>query len=189
MNILFIGKSGSGKDFAREYLLTKGYNSIISHTTRPKRINETHAKDYFFISEQEFKQKLDSGYFIETRDYETLLNNIKAVWRYGTPFNEFNSNNSVGIKDLWGAKQIKDKIDNVKVIYIHCDDEVRESRAKARGTFCQTEWNRRLKSDAEDFKQEDILSVSDYYVNNNGDLDSFKEALDIVLEMIEENGR
>ena len=185
MNIIFVAKSSSGKDFARNYLITKGYKSITSSTTRPIREGEIEDKDYYYISEQDFTDKRDSGYFIETRDYETLLNNVKAVWRYGTPFNEFNSNNSVSIKDLVGAKQIKDKIDNVKVIYIHCDDEIRESRARNRGSFCEVEWARRCQADNEDLTTERIIDVADYYINNNMDSETFKQEIDIVLRMIE----
>ena len=58
MILIFIGKSGSGKDFARDYLITeRRFQSIISHTTRPMREGEIHAKDYFFITPEEFISK------------------------------------------------------------------------------------------------------------------------------------
>lgn len=37
----------------------------VSYTSRPPRPNEVNGKDYYFISREEFKQKIDQGEFIE----------------------------------------------------------------------------------------------------------------------------
>ena len=66
MNIILCGKSGSGKDFARNYIIeTYGFTPIISHTSRPIREGEINGKDYHFISDQEFIEKALHNYFLK----------------------------------------------------------------------------------------------------------------------------
>ena len=48
--IAIVGASGSGKTYLSKLLQDElNVFSIISHTTRPKRTDETHGKDYYFI--------------------------------------------------------------------------------------------------------------------------------------------
>lgn len=182
--------SASGKDFARDYLVTEqGFQPIISHTTRPMREGEVHGKDYYFISEQEFISRDYHNDFAETRSYNVLWDNMPDTWHYGTSKNElkYASYKSVGIKDLIGAVQLKKYSDKVKIIYIHCDDDIREARAKSRGSFCQSEWNRRLVKDGEDFSLDKMLGNVDYYLDNtNLSLEEFKVELDNIIEIVYE---
>ena len=193
MIIIFIGKSGSGKDFAREHLVTeKGFQSIISHTSRPIRKGEIHGKDYFFITTEEFISRDYHNDFVETRSYNVLFNGMPDTWLYGTSKDELNyaSYTSVGIKDLQGAIQLKKYSNKVKIIYIHCDDVIREARAKSRGSFCQVEWGRRLAKDNEDFSLDKMLGNVDYYLDNTDlSLEEFKQELDNIIEIIYEEGK
>lgn len=190
MILIFIGKSGSGKDFARDFLVTeKGFQSIISHSTRPIRKGEVHGKDYYFISEQEFISRDYHNDFVETRSYNVLFNGMPDTWHYGTSKNELNyaSYKSVGIKDLLGAIQLKKYSDKVKIIYIHCADDIREIRAKSRGSFDEKEWNRRLVKDNEDFSLDKMLGNVDYYLDNTHlTLEEFKVELDTIIEIVYE---
>lgn len=80
--------SGGGKTTIVKQIL-KDFPEIVfsvSATTRPKRKNEIDGVDYFFLSEEEFKRKIDNGEFIEWEQfydyyYGTLksyvVNNIK----------------------------------------------------------------------------------------------------------------
>ena len=192
MILIFIGKSGSGKDFARDYLITeKGFQSIISHTTRPIREGEIDGKDYWFITEDRFIEADYNNEFIETRSYNVDFEGEKTIWHYGTNIFEFKHKgfHSVAIKDLQGAKQIKEQFPKTKIIYVHCDDIVREHRAKSRGSFCQTEWGRRLVKDNEDFSLDKLLGNVDYYLDNtNLSLEEFKQELDNIIKIIYEEG-
>lgn len=68
------GPSGSGKTSLRDKLLcdsklkTKLVKSV-SFTTRPKRSGEKNARDYFFITEPEFRQKLKAKKILEWTRY------------------------------------------------------------------------------------------------------------------------
>ena len=61
------GPSGVGKTTIRRRVLGKMNELVfsISYTTRIKRKGEVEGKDYFYISEEEFKKKIDSGFFAE----------------------------------------------------------------------------------------------------------------------------
>lgn len=62
--------------------------------------------------------------------------------------------------------------ENIKVHYVHADDDVRLARAKARGSFSMEVWNERLKDDAK-YTEERIAELKDLlgehfiFVENN----------------------
>lgn len=48
--IAIVGDSGTGKTHLSNYLKMRlGIPVIVSHTTRPRREDERHGRDYFFI--------------------------------------------------------------------------------------------------------------------------------------------
>ena len=90
--IIFSAPSGAGKTtIAREMLKITENNLTfsVSACTRKKRKNEIHGKDYYFISEQEFKDKIKNKEFIEWEEvytnqfYGTLTSEIDRIWKNG----------------------------------------------------------------------------------------------------------
>jgi len=88
--ILFlVGPTGAGKDALKEKLIASGgFHHIVSHTTRPPRINhgvlEENGVDYHFISQNEALSMLDNKDFIEAKIfsgnlYGTSLAEIKKA--------------------------------------------------------------------------------------------------------------
>lgn len=66
--VVLCGPSGAGKSTLIKMLINKHpekFYMAISHTTRPMRVNEVNGRDYFFISESEFLNKIDKNEFIE----------------------------------------------------------------------------------------------------------------------------
>jgi guanylate kinase len=61
------GPSGVGKDTIKNRLRDSGFplGFCVTATTRPPRPGERHGIDYYFLTEDEFKAKLDQGQFIE----------------------------------------------------------------------------------------------------------------------------
>ena len=54
--VVLSSPSGAGKTtLVKKISLEKSYKISISHTTRKPRTNETDGKDYFFVSEEKFK--------------------------------------------------------------------------------------------------------------------------------------
>jgi guanylate kinase len=71
--VIFSAPSGSGKTTLVRWLLAQGLNLSfsVSATSRPPRPNETHGVDYFFLSPDEFRQKIQENAFIEWEEVYT----------------------------------------------------------------------------------------------------------------------
>ncbi len=89
--IVITAPSGAGKTSITRHLL-KYYPTLafsVSATTRKARANETHGKDYYFISLEEFKKKIVNDEFIEWEMvyegnyYGTLKTEIERIWSEG----------------------------------------------------------------------------------------------------------
>jgi len=87
--LLLVGPTGAGKDALKERLLgTGGYHHIVSHTTRPPRVNqgvlEQDGREYHFIDETTAEKMLEEQAFIEAKVYSgnlygTSVAEIKAA--------------------------------------------------------------------------------------------------------------
>lgn len=127
--VAICGKSGSGKDTIAKHLvsMSPSWNMIVSCTTRPKRDNEVDGEDYYFITNEEFEQKLLNGDMLEA----TFFNN----WHYGTMESTLKPGINVGVFDPAGFEILasdppKDTI--VIGFYITCPDKVRLMRSLMR---------------------------------------------------------
>ncbi len=112
--IILSSPSGAGKTTLVN-LLSKldNFEISISHTTRQPRQNETHNKDYYFVSESEFKRIINNDEFLE---YAKVFNNFYGTTR--TPIiNSLNKGKNVLFDIDWqGADQIKNKKLDYKLI-------------------------------------------------------------------------
>ena len=160
---IYIGMSGSGKDTFLKRDIKNGYKPIISYTTRPKRDGEVDGVDYNYVSFEVFKNLYDSGKIIEYRSYNTTVEGISDVWYYGTPgLDSIATENYVAILDINGANSFIDKYgpEYIEIIYLYVDNDIRKERAKKRGSFDETEWNRRLKSDLIVFSENNLCELA-----------------------------
>lgn len=180
--LVLIGKSGCGKDTLATYLLDNGYSKIVSYTNRPVREGEIHGKDYMFCSKEEAISYVDNKVFFQHRMYKTLLNGEEDIWYYGTRREDIlDDKKYVVIVDNGGAESYLEEFsDRVKIIYVKVPDEIREERAKLRGSFCQIEWDRRLLDD--NIKFEYITEqLNCKVIDNSGSLeDSLKQIKEIL---------
>lgn len=71
--IIFSAPSGSGKSTIINYLLGQGLNMAfsISATSRPPRGQEQHGVEYFFLTPEEFKQRIANDEFLEYEEVYT----------------------------------------------------------------------------------------------------------------------
>jgi guanylate kinase len=90
--LIFSAPSGSGKTTIVRHLLEKNPNLgfSISACTRDKRgRNEQNGKDYYFLTPEEFKKKIDEDAFIEWEEvyegnfYGTLKSEVEKIWNEG----------------------------------------------------------------------------------------------------------
>ena len=90
--IVFSAPSGSGKTTIVRHLLGVDYLNLefsISATSREKRGEEVHGKDYYFLSAHEFKNKIKHDEFLEWEEvyrdnfYGTLKAEVERIWAKG----------------------------------------------------------------------------------------------------------
>lgn len=89
--IIFSAPSGAGKTTIVRYLLEQDFNLAfsVSATSREPRPNEEHGKDYYFISKEEFQQKISNGEFLEWEEvykgifYGTLKSEVERIRNEG----------------------------------------------------------------------------------------------------------
>ena len=182
MTIILCGKTASGKDKAKN-ILTKmfNYKSIVSHSTRPKRVNEVNHKDYHFVTEAEFNNIM----MLETRSYDTLFEGIAQTWIYGTSLKELDKKGDrVCIKDLEGAIKLKEHIKDSIIVYIEVPEDIRKQRAIERGSFCELEYNRRVQQDNKDFDEELIEKHCEYFIYNYKDEEYLLEQIKDLVSFI-----
>ena len=112
--IILSSPSGAGKTTLVNLLSQlENFNISISHTTRQPRQNEISNKDYYFVSENEFKRLIKNEEFLE---YAKVFNNFYGSTR--TPvINKLNKGKNVLFDIDWqGADQIKNKKLDYKLI-------------------------------------------------------------------------
>ncbi len=89
--IVFTAPSGSGKTTIVRHLLRAVPNLAfsVSACSRHQRPNETEGKDYYFLTPEVFKQKIDDNQFVEWEEvyadnlYGTLKSEVKRLFEEG----------------------------------------------------------------------------------------------------------
>lgn len=189
---LFIlcGKSGSGKSTIEskidELEIAK---KVISSTTRNPRSNEKDGQDYNFLTEKEFKEKLNQGLFAEHSEYIT----VNGYAKYGMQMKDIKLNecNHVCVVNPHGMIQILNNLGKSKCITIYIDRDDRERvcstlmRDKSKDfSKVLEEATRRFKADENDFKN--MNNICDYVVVNENLNNAINRVLDIIEDEMEE---
>ena len=184
MLTIYCGASASGKTTLADTMLAFNpyMKSLVTYTTRPQRIGEVNGRDYNFVTHDEFQNLIETGSLTEYRTYETLVGGKKEIWFYGSPKIDPDID-TVGVLDINGIKSFLQAYGSadIRIIFVKTDPEVREARAKVRGSFDKTEWNRRLKDDEVKFSEEALQELANIYgkpikvINNSGRKPTFSE--------------
>ena len=177
--IIISGPSGVGKGTIYNVLL-KELNAwySVSMTTRDIRDGEVDGVNYYFISKDEFRKRIDEGKLLEYNIYNDNY--------YGTPKDKVLEKLEEGIDvfleiDVNGARNIKKIFDDALLIYIAPPSiDILRERLIGRGTEQMETIENRLRIAEEELKQIDFYD----YVVVNGDLD---KAINEVREIIVSN--
>jgi guanylate kinase len=179
--VIVSGPSGVGKStICKE--VTKRLDNIylsVSVTTRPKSEAEVDGQDYWFISENEFQQRIDKGLLLEHAEVFGHL--------YGTPKDKveqaLQNGSSVILEiDVQGAKQVKRIYKDAIMVFIFPPSQ-RElaERMKLRGREDMESAEERLEG-----ASGEIAAAWQYYKHMviNDDL---QQAVNEVMEIILQN--
>ncbi|MEW6089182.1 MAG: guanylate kinase [bacterium] len=178
MIIVISAPSGAGKTTLVE-LLNKDFPDLyrsISCTTRSTRKGESHGKDYIFVSEEEFKNKLENNEFAEWAEVHGNL--------YGTPKAALEENLAKGKDvlldiDVQGAEKIRKLYPGGLFIFIKPPSfKVLKERLESRNTEDRDSLEIRLKQAEEEMK---YYTRYDYVVINE-DLEEAVEELKSIIE-------
>lgn len=168
---IFSAPSGSGKTTLVKHLLDNNpdLGFSISASTRDKRgRKEVQGKDYYFLTPEEFKTKIDNDEFIEWEEvyegnfYGTLKSEIQRIWDSGK--------NVIFDVDVKGGLNLKKYFgDKALSIFVKVPSlEILEKRLSDRGTETKDSLSRRL------FKAKFEMSFQDKFdvILVNEDLDT-----------------
>jgi guanylate kinase len=114
----------------------------VSATTRRPRPGETHGVDYWFLSDEEFDERVRAGEFVEHAEYSGR--------RYGTLRSELETRGSAGRPvvleiEVQGARQVRSAMpETVQVFIAPPSRDALRARLIGRGTDDPEQVERRL---------------------------------------------
>ena len=176
--IVISGPSGVGKGTVRKALFDmKGHNLTysVSMTTRKMRPGEVDGKDYYFVSREEFEQRIKEDKFLEHAEF---VGNY-----YGTPLDKVNEKLEQGQEvvleiEVNGALQVKKRVpDCVMIFIVPPSKEALYDRLKKRGTESEDVIMERINKANREFK---AAKLYDYIVVN----DEVNNAADRIMAII-----
>ena len=178
--LVISGPAGSGKGTVIKMLMERDgdFAYSVSATTRAPRPGEVDGKNYYFVTREEFEERIRSGGMIEHTSY---CGNF-----YGTPKKEAEEMLRAGKNlileiEVEGAMNIKRLYpDSVTVFILPPDYETLRSRLVGRGTNAADDIERRMKKALYEFT---LVKNYDYaVVNHSGMADCTAEAIASIVE-------
>lgn len=157
------GPSGTGKGTICTEILKDINNEFsVSMTTREAREGETHGKEYYFVSHEEFLDNIEKGNFLE---YATVFDNY-----YGTPKDMVlkrleKGRNIILDIDVQGGLNVKAAMPDAVLIFLLPPSlaALRE-RLEKRGTETPDKIEKRLSKAVNEIR---FIGEYDYYVVND----------------------
>ena len=169
--------SGSGKSTLVKVLMREvsELRFSISYTTRQPRGQEKHAESYYFVTREEFKERIANDEFLECAE---VFGNYYGTNRAEKQFALDAGSDLVLDIDVQGARQLKSKIpDAVTIFILPPSREILEQRLRARGEDTEETIERRLREAAEEIRN---YHLYDYVLVNREVEESAKTLCSIV---------
>lgn len=181
MLIVISGPSGCGKTTLVKRVIAEVHDLAfsVSFTTRKKRDSEIEGKDYYFVTEDEFKGKIQNQDFVEwAQVYDHY---------YGTSFQEIEKketqNGLILDVDIQGARQIK-KCDPKALLIFIFPPEYKELKKRLilRGDETRESIEKRLKVAKNEIQ---CYTEFDFVIIN----DRLEEAVDNLIALVSSSRR
>ncbi len=174
------GPSGVGKTSLCKALLKEMPDRLkwsVSHTTRRKRVGERHGREYYFVSEKDFRKLIARNAFVE---HAVVHGNL-----YGTSKNELKRitrarRNALVEIDVQGALQVMRKFPAAVTIFVLPPSLAQlKKRLKGRGTDAPAVIRRRIENalgEIEKARKFGYLVVNDDFAEALSDLQAVVRA-------------
>lgn len=120
--IVVSGPSGAGKDTVVQRMQERGlpFHFVVTATTRPRRSGETHGKDYWFVSKEEFARMIEQNDLIE---YAIVYGDYKGIPRAQVHEALASGKDVVMRLDVQGAETVHRLVPDALLIFITTDSE------------------------------------------------------------------
>ena len=181
--VIFAAPSGAGKTSIVKFLLSQQLpvKFSVSATTRPKRPNEIEGVDYFFLTHEQFQEKINAGEFLEWEEvykgifYGSLKTEVDKLLEKGE--------NVIFDVDVLGALNIKRiYAERALAIFVKPPSiEMLLGRLKLRGTESEDSLKERIAKANYELSFEHCFDV---IIVNNFLQDAQYEAKQIVLNYL-----
>jgi guanylate kinase len=182
--IIFSGPSGSGKTTIVQHLLKKHSDKLafsISATTRSRRGVEENGKDYYYLTHEDFKKKIENDEFLEWEEvysgryYGTLKKEVERIWSSGK--------NVVFDVDVEGGLNLKNQFkDRALAVFVMPPSiKILEERLHSRKTDSPESISRRIEKAEKELK---TASLFDKFIINETIENAYRDAERIVGEFL-----
>jgi len=173
--------SGGGKTTIVKQILKKFPEIVfsVSATTRPKRESEKNGVEYYFITEAEFKQKINNDEFVEwEKFYDYYYGTFKSV----VEENVKNGKSVLLEVDVKGAISLKRIYPESHLIYITPPSfEELVKRLRERRTESESDMKKRIERAKMELSVKDKF---DYFIDNNDLNKAIKDTSDLINKIL-----
>ncbi|HEY2979960.1 MAG TPA: guanylate kinase [Anaerolineales bacterium] len=120
--IVISGPSGSGKDTVVQRMKERGlpFHFVVTATTRPKRANEEHGRDYLFVSKEEFARMIERNELIE---YAIVYGDYKGIPKAQVREALASGKDVVMRVDVQGAETVRKLAPEALLIFVTTENE------------------------------------------------------------------
>jgi guanylate kinase len=182
--VIFSAPSGAGKTTIVKHLLTLKDLHLefsVSACTRPIRNGEIQGRDYYFMTVDEFKSRIEDNMFLEWEEvyknsyYGTLRSEVARIWK--------NDNNILFDVDVEGGVSLKQIFGEkaLSVFVMAPSIEELQHRLELRGTDSPEKIQKRINKAGYEMK---FVSKFDRAIINDDLKKALKEAEKIVKEFL-----
>jgi len=182
--LIITAPSGAGKTSITRFLLERFFESLafsISAATRQPRGNEKNAKDYYFMSTEEFMNKIQHEEFVEWemvyegKYYGTLKSELQRIWSLNKiPVLDIDVKGAIHVQNQYPETTLSIFIEPPSV------DELKR-RLMSRGTETAESLNARVSKSAYELS---FKHSFDHIIVNNNLENACQEAIKVVSAFI-----
>lgn len=166
MLVVISGPSGVGKDMTINRLKALGYpfHFVVTATTRPKRPDEEHGVDYFFISMSEFAEMIEQEELLE---HAVVYGDYKGIPKQQVREALASGRDVIMRIDVQGAATIRRLVPEAVLIFLSAEsEEALVRRLRKRKTEPEEQLKMRIATARQELKR---LEMFDYVVINAED--------------------